>query len=614
MSEPPEDSKTARAPALLVGLHWTEDGAVALALTAMVLIPLAEVVLRALFGIGLSGAASVVQHLTLVVGMLGGALAAREGRLLSLATDTFLPEGRVKAAARVFSGAAASAVSAYLCVASLLFVRTEMEGGKVLVYGIPYWVVELVLPLGFALVALRLLWHAGEGWRGRLAALLLAAALAGLCAWAPISPEELRWPALGLLLLATVLGAPIFATLGGAALILFWGAGVPIAAVSVEHYRLVTNPTLPAIPLFTLAGYFLAEGGASRRLVKVFDALFGRVRGGPAIVTALVCAFFTTFTGASGVTILALGGLLLPVLIGARYSEKASLGLLTGAGSLGLLFPPCLPLILYAIVAQVSVEKVFWGGILPGILMVIITAWWGVSQAPKGSSSAGRFDAREAWRACWEAKWELLLPVVALAGLFSGYATPVEASALTALYAFVVEVVLYRDLGPGRQSVQVLVQCGLLVGGVLLILGVALGFTNYLVDAQVPSLAVEWATSSIHSPLLFLALLNVFLLIVGCLMDIFSAIVVVVPLIAPMGAAFGIDPVHLGIIFLANLELGYLTPPVGMNLFLASYRFHKPLPTIYRAVFPLLSVRLIGLLLITYLPILSTLLPRLFSR
>jgi tripartite ATP-independent transporter DctM subunit len=402
--------------------------------------------------------------------------------------------------------------------------------------------------------------------------------------------------------------------LGGAALILFWGAGQPVASISLDHYRLVTNPTLPTIPLFTMAGYFLAEGGASKRLIRVFQALVGQFRGGPAIVTALVCAFFTSFTGASGVTILALGGLLMPILLAARYSEKTALGLLTGAGSLGLLFPPCLPLILYAIIARITIEQMFLGGIVPGVLLVAMTAWWGVRQGSKEAAATKAFDAREAARALWDAKWELLLPVVALASLFGGFATPVEAAALTALYAFVVETFIYRDLKILRDVPRVMSECGLLVGGVLLILGVALGFTNYLVDAQVPMRALEWVTASIHSRWLFLLLLNVLLLIVGCLMDIFSAIVVVVPLIVPMGEAFGIDPVHLGIIFLANLELGYLTPPVGLNLFLASYRFGKPLSEVYRAAVPMLLVLLTGVLLITYLPPLTTTLPRWLGR
>lgn len=628
-------------------LRGGENLAVTFALLAMMLLPLAEVLLRKTVHAGISGVNSIVQHLTLIVGVLGGAIAARENRLLALSTLTTILKGRWKSAATIFSGAFAAAVSTFLCVASVQFALSERTSGDVIAYGIRTWVVQLLLPLGFGLVAVRLLRHAAYGWRGRAVALVLFAGFLSIGFLHPMSPAQLKWPALAALLAATVLGAPVFTTLGGAALILFWAAAVPIAAISVTHYSLVVNPSLPTIPLFTLAGYFLAEGGASRRLVRLFNALFGQIRGGPAIVTALVCAFFTSFTGASGVTILALGGLLMPVLLGANYSERNALGLLTGAGSLGLLFPPCLPLILYAIIstqakASITIEQMFLGGILPGFLMVGLTIWWGVAAGPKLEAEHRRFDPAEAGRAIWEAKWELLLPVVALVALFGGFATPVEAAAVTALYAFIVETFVYRDLKwrrcaspdtvSGRPDAErqdrggdaaptssttvphVVTECGLLVGGVLLILGVANGFTNYLVDAEIPAKMVEWTTRSIHAPWMFLLLLNLFLLVVGCLMDIYSAIVVVVPLIVPIGKEFGINPIHLGIIFLANLELGYLTPPVGMNLFLSSYRFHKPMAEVTRSIIPMLLVLLVGVLLITYIPPLTTTLPRWFGR
>ena len=381
----------------------------------------------------------------------------------------------------------------------------------------------------------------------------------------------------------------------------------------------MVNPSLPAIPLFTLAGYFLAEGGASKRLIRVFKSVVGGIRGGPAIAAVCVCGFFTTFTGASGVTILALGGLLLPVLTAAKIRENDAIGLLTASSSLGILFPPCLPLILYAVIAtnagsHVELGSLFLAGILPGMLLVGLTAGWGIFRAPRTAEVQNRFDPKEAGRALWDAKWEMLLPVVVLAALFGGFATPVEAAALTAFYAFTVETFVYRDLKLFRDLPRVMGECGLLVGGVLLILGVAMGFTNFLVDAQIPDLAVDWATATIKSPWVFLLALNAFLIVVGCLMDIYSAIIVVVPLIVPVGLAFGIDPVHLGIIFLANLELGFLTPPVGMNLFLSSYRFNKSVPTIIRSVLPVLLLLAVGVLLITYLPGLSLFLPGLFTR
>jgi len=590
-------------------LHRSENIVLATALGAMAVLPLAEIVLRTAFGFGIPGSASLVQHLTLWVGMLGGAVAAREDRLLALSTGSALLKGRWKAVSRIFSGSVAASVAALLCAASVQFVRTERAGGDIFVGRVPLFVVELILPIGFFAVAFRMWRHASYTRAGRAVAALLVGGALFIVARPPVDPGHLVVPAFLALLLATVLGAPVFTALGGAALILFWGAGEPIASIPVETYRLTVSPTLPTIPLFTLAGYFFAEGGASKRLVRVFRALAGWVRGGPAIATALVCAFFTSFTGASGVTILALGGLLMPVLVQSRYSEKSSLGLLTACGSLGLLFPPSLPVILYGIVSHTPIDRLFLGGFLPGVLMLVIVAWWGGREGARSGVAPQRFDAAEAGRALWDAKWELLLPVIVLAGLFGGFATLVEAAALTALYAFVVETFVYRDLKVRRDAARVMSECGILVGGVLLILGVALGFTNYLIDAQVPARGVLWVRTTISSPLVFLFLLNLFLLVVGCLMDIFSAIVVVAPLIAPMGEAFGIDPVHLGIIFLANMELGYLTPPVGMNLFLSSYRFQKPLMEVYRAVVPMLLVLLFGVLVITYVPALTTLLP-----
>lgn len=587
-----------------------EEYGLALLFAALVLLPIAEIVLRKVAGVGISGSGALIQHLTLIVSMLGAAMAARDGRLLSLATTTWF-KGRTRTVTAIVSASVAASVAVFLAVGSLQFALTE-RGGAILAYGIPVWVVQLILPIGFGAVALRLIWRASERWNGRVvaAAITLASCVA---LWKlPISGEHFATPALLILFAAAVFGAPIFVILGGAALILFWRASIPIAAVAVGHYGLVVNPSIPAIPLFTLAGFLLAEGGASKRLVAVFHALFSRVRGGPAIVTALACAFFTSFTGGSGVTILALGGLLLPVLAGAGYSKRNSLGLITGAGSLGILFPPCLPLILYAIVAQVPMERMFLGGILPGIVMLAITALWGIRRDPglRANTESAGVSAK---RALWEAKWELLLPVAVIALLFSGLATPVETSAFTVLYAFVVEAIIHRDYKTFGKLTSVFAESGLLIGGILLILGVALGLTSYLVDMEIPTKAVQWATASIHSRWVFLLLLNGFLLIVGAIMDIFPAIVVVAPLVAPLGVAFGIDPTHMGIIFLANLELGFLMPPIGLNLLISSYRFDVPIGQVYRATLPMILVLLAGVLVITYVPFLTTFLPDVFA-
>ncbi|NDD39181.1 MAG: TRAP transporter large permease subunit, partial [Verrucomicrobia bacterium] len=478
----------------------------------------------------------------------------------------------------------------------------ERAAGGTLAYDIPIWVVELVLPVGFGAISARLLWHAGETWKRRMAALMVALTLGALMRFLPMPLEQMVWPALAGLFVATLLGAPVFVTLGGAALILFWGRNVPITAVAIEHYSLVTNPALPSIPLFTLAGYFMAEGGASRRLVRVFQALVGWIRGGPAIATALICAFFTALTGGSGVTILALGGLLMPVLVSARFSERDALGLITGAGSLGILLPPCLPVILYAIVAKVDIRDMFLGGLLPGGLLILMTAAWGIWAGRRTKVDRPKFDFAEARNAMWSAKWDLLLPVVSLVALFSGWATPVEAAAVTALYAFLVEAVIYRELKLTTDCPRVMTEAGLLVGGILLIMGVAMGLTNFMVDAQVPDLLANWAAEHIKSRWLFLLGLNVVLVLVGGLIEIYAAIMVITPLLVPVGLKLGIDPVHLGVIFLANMELGFLAPPIGLNLMLASSRLKRPVGEVTRAVLPLLAVMFIGVLLITYVP------------
>jgi C4-dicarboxylate transporter DctM subunit len=592
-----------------------ENLVVALALAAMVALPLAESVLRKFLHTGVEGSTAIVQHLVLIVGMLGGALAARESRLLKLSTieEAWL-KGKWKFASSIFTSAVAVAVSVGLCVGAFQFVAVERPAGQILAYGVPVWTIELILPLGFALIAFRILWHVSGSWMGRAVTAVLTGAALLISVAIPTSSGYFILISLSVLAVASLLGVPAFVTLGGVALVLFRGDEQPIASIAIAHYSLVINPVLPTLPLFTLAGYFLAEGGSAQRLVRVFYALFGKFRGGPAIATVLVCAFFTSFTGASGVTILALGGLLMPVLIGAKYSEKDALGLLTGAGSLGLLLPPCLPLILYAIVARVPIQTMFLGSIVPAIVMIIATAIWGIRRGPQTQKSLQKFDRTEARSALWESKWELLMPVVASVALFGGFATPVEAAAVTALYALLIATVLHRDLSFRHDIPRVMAECGLLIGGVLLILGVSLGFTNYLVDAQVPSRLVTWTTLTIHSPILFLLLLNVFLLVVGCLMEIYPAIVIEVPLLVPLGMAYGIDPVRLGIIFLANMELGYLTPPVGINLLMSSLRFKKPVPEILRATLPVILVLSIGVLLITYVPALTTALPRWFGQ
>ncbi len=583
-----------------------ENSLAAAALLAMAGLPVLEIVLRSFFRTGLPGSGAYVQNLTLWVGFVGAMIASREGRHLNLSAGfAVLPPG-AQAIASAAAAAVSAAVAAGLAWASLQFVLAMTDSPVRIGGWLPIWAIIAVLPAAFAVITLRFITGAG-GWKaGAVAALGVPGVAAMGFLLAPYLPE-LVWPAIAVLVASALLGAPIFVVLGGAALMLFAAAEVPVAAIPVETYRIVVSPAIPTIPLFALTGYILAEGGAGRRLVRLFRALFGWMPGGLAVVAALVCAFFSTFTGASGVTILALGGLLLPVLLKNGYPERFSLGLLTASGSIGLLFPPSLAVILYGVVAHVSIPDLFRAGIGPGLIMVAAVCVLGVRQGLRATVPRPRFEPREAAAAIWDSKWVIGLPVVALVSIFGGLTTLVEAAAITVVYALIMECLIHRDIHPTRDLPGVLLKCLTLIGGVFVILGVAMGLTNYVVDAQVPMHAAAWVEAHVESRIVFLLALNVSLLLVGCLMDIFSATVVVVPLIVPISQLFGIHPLHLGMIFLVNLQLGYLTPPVGMNLFLAAYRFERPLVEICRSVLPFLLVLLSVVLLVTYFPALSLL-------
>ena len=580
-----------------------ESALLALLFAATVTIPILEIVLRATLHAGIQGVSAIVQHLTLALGMLGAAAAARERRLLTLALSGFI-KGRAATAAQFASRVIACAVTVLLLLASAGFIAAERRSGAELVYGVPVWIGELPLALGYALVAWRLFLQAAGSPAGRAAAALLAGlAVLAVRALAPHA-DALALPAVGLLAFAALLGAPIFAVIGGAALFLLAGRGVPMAAVAVDHYSLVVNPSLPAIPMFTLAGYLLAESRAPQRLIEVFDAIFGRLRGGAALVTVLACTFFTSFTGASGVTVLALGGLALPLLVASGYPERRALGLVTAAGLPGTLLLPALPLILYAIMAGVAIEEMFLAGLLPTLVMAGIVAGWGLWSAP--ARPKREWQPARVRAALASAKWELSVPLVPMLALGSGLATPVESAALTSLYVLFVTAVVQRDLSLRRDVPRVMAECGLIIGGILLIMGLALGLTDFLVDAEVPGRLVAWAKQAIGAKWMFLLVLNAALLAAGCVIEIYPAIMVLVPILVPLGRAFGMDPLHLGIVFLANMELGYLTPLVGLNLFFAAYRFGKPVMELFRAVLPLFAGLGAGVLLITYVPWLST--------
>ena len=420
-----------------------------------------------------------------------------------------------------------------------------------------------------------------------------------------------------LLVLAALAGAPLFAVIGASALIGFYLAGIDGQAVIIELYRITDMPVLVAIPLFTLAGYILGESDAPRRLVRLTDALLGGLPGGLAIVALVACAFFTAFTGASGITIIALGALLYPALQEAGYGERFSLGLVTSSGSLGILFAPSLPLILYGVIAQqldlpisMSLDQLFLAGLLPGLLMLVILSTYSIHQG-RTQLAAPRtgFEGREAWAAIRDAGWELPLPLLVLGGIYGGFIALSEAAALAAFYVLVVEVAIRRDI-PWRKLPRVLRDAMQLVGAILIILAVSLASTNIMIDAQVPQRLFEAIQSAVDSRWTFLILLNIFLLLLGTMLDIFSALVIVVPILLPVALGYGIDPLHLGVIFLANMQIGYFTPPVGMNLFIASFRFRKPILTLYRATLPFFFLLLAAVLIITYVPALSLWLPR----
>ena len=401
-----------------------------------------------------------------------------------------------------------------------------------------------------------------------------------------------------------IIGVPIFVVICGLALYLFFSGGIDLSAIIIEMHRMATTPVLVAIPLFTFAGYLLSESGASRRLIRLSNALLGWLPGGLSVIALISCAVFTALTGATGLTIIALGGILLPAMTRARYPEIFSLGLLTTSGTLGLLFPPSLPLIIYAIVAKVRIDQLFIAGILPGILLVVLLSGFSITRAVKTEVPKTRFQFAEVLSALRETLWELPLPLVVLGGIYSGKFAVSEAAAITAVYVLLVEVIFYRDVG-WKDLPEIMKKSMVLVGGVLIILGAAMGLTNYLIDAEIPRQMLELFKTHIESRILFLIVLNLFLLAVGCTMGIFSALVVVVPLLSPIAQAYGIDPIHLGIIFLTNLEIGASIPPLGLNLFIASIRFERPVLKLYVASLPFIAMLLIALAFITYIPWMS---------
>ena len=593
-------------------INKVENFAACIIFILLVLLPFSDLIIREIIRPFFSGIAKIpasqtlVSHLTLLIGFSGAIIASRDSKLLSL-SNTSLFNDKVSGFSKHVTKWVSIFTVLLLAIGSLDLVLIELsfQYPVFIAPSLPRWIFQSAMPLGYFIIFIHL---AGKmrnnifSFSGLLTILLIILFL--------VSQDTLRENGFILIfgiiifIFSVLNGAPIFTVLAGLGILLFWFDYVPISAVIAEAYRIVVSPHLATIPLFTLAGYFLAESKASDRLVNVFKALFGWLPGGTPVIVLLICGFFTALTGGSGVTILALGGLLFPMLIKDGYKKKFSLGLITASGSIGLLFPPSLPLILYGVTAGISIKSIFIAGILPGIFLIIVLSLWTVYSGELDKVEKNNFNLNDSINACWETKWELFIPFIVLYGIFGGHAKLVETAAFTVVYIFVIETFIYKDIDK-KDIINIIVSCATLVGGVLIIIGAAMGLTSYMVDAQIPMKILSVMKELVSSKYVFLILLNIFLLIIGCLMDIFSAIIIVVPLIAPLGLYYGVDPIHLAIIFIANLELGYLTPPVGMNLFLSAYRFDEKMPEIYKSTFPFFIVLLFAVLCITYFPVLT---------
>jgi C4-dicarboxylate transporter, DctM subunit len=665
MSAPAQQAAPAAAlaqtPAARAPLQWAVQACKRLsgldavlasaALVLMALIPLIEIGVRPWAGSGIANAPVIVQHLGLVMAMFGAAAALRHGHLSRFGqglSSAHWP--RLSLLGQRYGQLFAALVCAVLCLASGRLVESERQAAQLLAYGIPVWWLQASMPLGFALLGLRL---GVQALRPRQAPDAHASALPtpalktpALQVWLLASPLPLLaglllgwqldgstlplWPTLLALLAGLLLGAPIFAVLGALALALFWQDALPLASVALSHYQITVNPSLPALPLFTLAGLVFARTAAAQRLGAVFVALFGGGASGTVVASAVLCSAFTAFTGGSGVTILALGGLLLPLLRNAGFPEQRGISLVTSASALGVLLAPSVPLIMYAIIARVPINTMFLAGLLPAAIMVVFLLVLGgylKRQAGPGDNTDARLqaarphtatapahaaDSGHLARALWHAKWEILAPVVAIGALVSGLATPTESAAMAAAYAILSQVLAHRELGWAGLT-KTLAECTQIIGGVMLILGMALGLTNYLIEAGVPDAAISWVQAMVPNKWVFLLVLNVFLFLAGALMEIFAALVVLVPLLLPVALSYGIDPVHFGIIFLANMELGFLCPPAGMNIYFAAAMFDKPVRYVAVAVLPALLAIFLGTLAIAVLPATATWLPALLQ-
>jgi tripartite ATP-independent transporter DctM subunit len=609
------------------GTLWRlESWIAASSLLALGVFPVIEALLRLLGSSGIPGYNAYLIHLVLISAFLGGMITAREERHLAIRVAVDAMSGRARAITENSTMFLSVTIVTAFFWSAVSFLIVGFEPGQ-LAGAVPVRAFAAVIPIAYLVIAGRFVIRAGVGSLWISIAAIIVGTFVGYEAmfnavlflaqrvppfldsffgvWLSVLP--ILAPILIILLVAgALLGVPLFVALGGVALLLFARYGGSTAVVANESYVVLTGATVPAIPLFTLVGFFLSESKAGERLVRLFRAFFGWLPGGVYVAAILASTFFTTFTGASGVTIVALGGLLLLVLVGDKERDQQfSVGLLTGSGSIGLLFPPSLALIVYGSVAGVSIRDLFVGGILPGAALVFAMCGIGIWFSVTRKIPSIPFDLHEAGQALLDAIWEVLLPAVVVLLYFSGAATLTETAALAVVYTLIVEVVIRRELS-GRKLLAVLLRALSIVGGVLLILALARALSYYIVDSQIPQQLTVWVEQTIRSRLLFLLLLNIALLVAGMFMDVFGAILIVAPLVIPTAGVFGIDPVHLGIVFVANMGIGFITPPVGVNLFLASYRFNVPLVRVYRAVVPFFVLQLLIVLLITYVPWLTT--------
>ncbi|AEF85991.1 trap dicarboxylate transporter- dctm subunit [Treponema primitia ZAS-2] len=612
-------------------LWGVEDGLCYFSLFCLALLPAAEVIIRLVLKTGIPDSSGYLVHLLLVMGLLSAMITTRSDEHLSIALVQYLPDSKIKQYLRVFTHCLSAFVVTIIAWSSVSFIRIGLIGRAI--GFIPDKVFALIIPIGFGVIAFR--FARLTPLKGKARVLPFLTLLLGSFCALPIIAKSIwsfdlppffydlsdflyaaayyiRIPGAIILILSAFAGTPLFVVMGGLSLLLIQASWGEIDVVANQVYIALTQDSMIPIPLFTLVGFFLSESKAGERLVQTFRGLFSWLPGGMIIAAVIICAFFTSFTGASGVTILALGGILFSVLSEhTKYPEKFSIGLLTSSGSVGLLFPPSLPIILVGATTMTNIMHLFLGGIIPGLILVVAMIIFGISSSIKIKIPVTPFRLREALGGIKSSFFEIILPFLLIAGFFSGIFSLVEIAAVALIYIFIVEVLIHRDLTI-RDVFRVLTKALPIIGGVLSIIALSMALSYYIVDSQAPDRLAQWMLHTVESKYIFLLLLNLALLVAGCLMDIFSAILIVLPLVAPLGQAYGIDPVHLGIIFITNLELGFLTPPVGLNLFLASYRFKKPFVEICRYVFPFLLIQLVVLILVTYVPWFSTYLTRFF--